>query len=227
VLNKNGVLGIYDKDGRELDRHTAGHRLHHRGGGRRQGQEGPEQFVKWDPYNVPIHVRAAGVIEFHDFIDGVTVKKEVDESTGNWKAPWCWSTRKTCIRRSSSSEGRRPTRCLASYYSIPAGAHVMVRTTRRSRPAPPGQDAAQGLHRTKDITGGLPRVAELFEARKPKDAAEIARIDGVVEFGGTARGRRKLIVNRPSDRRRGRAPHPDGQAHRCVPRRPCEARASS
>jgi DNA-directed RNA polymerase subunit beta' len=81
-----------------------------------------------------------------------------------------------------------------SYYSIPAAAHVMVT---KGQEVGPGQMLAKTprkVARTKDITGGLPRVAELFEARRPKDAAEIARIDGVVDFAGTARGRRRLIV---------------------------------
>jgi len=86
------------------------------------------------------------------------------------------------------------TKKAVAYYSIPAGAHVVVS---KGDKVPAGSVMAKTPRkstRTKDITGGLPRVAELFEARRPKDAAEIARIDGVVEFKGTAKGKRLLIV---------------------------------
>ncbi len=193
VLNKNGVISIYDKDGRELERYSTviGAVISVAEGG--QVKKG-ESFVKWDPYNVPILSEQSGVIDFHDFIEGVTVKKEVDESTG---------LEGTVVME--HKEDLHPqivikdpkSREVISYYSIPSGAHVMVTK---------GHDVLAGamlaktprkVVRTKDITGGLPRVAELFEARRPKDAAEIAKIDGVVEFAGTARGKRRIIVRDP------------------------------
>ncbi len=193
VLNKNGVLGIYDKDGRELDRHTLviGATISVEDGGVvKKGQS----FVKWDPYNVPILSEKSGIISFHDFIDGVTVKKEVDESTGLEGTVVLEHKEdlhpQIVMKDPSGKEA-------LGYYSIPAGAHVMV-TQGESVPA--GAMLAKTPRKmtsTKDITGGLPRVAELFEARRPKDAAEIARIDGVVELAGTARGRRKLLVRDP------------------------------
>jgi DNA-directed RNA polymerase subunit beta' len=82
-------------------------------------------------------------------------------------------------------------------YSIPAGAHIEVKEGQK---VPAGTRLARTtrkIAKTKDITGGLPRVAELFEARRPKDAAEIAKIDGVVDIGGTVRGKRRLIVTDP------------------------------
>jgi DNA-directed RNA polymerase subunit beta' len=93
---------------------------------------------------------------------------------------------------------------VAGLLPIPAGAHVVVKEGDRSSPAPDGQDAAQGPSKTKDITGGLPRVAELFEARRPKDAAEIAKIDGVVDFGAEPRGAANAAssaTRRPATRR--------------------------
>jgi len=193
VLNKNGILGIYDKDGRELDRHTLviGATIAVADGGTvKKGVS----FVQWDPYNVPVLSEQAGTIEFHDFIDGVTVKKEVDESTG---------LEGTVVLE--HKEDLHPqivlkdpkTKGVLSYYSIPAGAHVMVTKGADVEAGAMLAKTPRKVVRTKDITGGLPRVAELFEARRPKDAAEIARIDGVVEFGGTVRGRRKLIVKDP------------------------------
>src|SRR5476649_2438194 len=85
---------------------------------------------------------------------------------------------------------------LASY-SIPAGAHVVVKQGQKIRGGALLAKTPRKIAKTKDITGGLPRVAELFEARRPKDAAEIAKIDGVVEMGGTVRGKRKLILKDP------------------------------
>ena len=193
VLNKNGVIGIYDKDGRELDRHTLviGATISVEDGGVvKKGQS----FVKWDPYNVPILSEKAGVIDFHDFIDGVTVKKEVDESTGlegTVVLEHKEDLHPQIVLKASSGKD------VVGYYSIPAGAHVMVT---QGQEVPAGAMLAKTPRKmtsTKDITGGLPRVAELFEARRPKDAAEIARIDGVVELAGTARGRRKLLVRDP------------------------------
>ena len=90
------------------------------------------------------------------------------------------------------------TKEVVASYSIPAGAHVVVQRRREGRrPAQLLAKTPRKIAKTKDITGGLPRVAELFEARRPKDAAEIAKIDGIVEIGGSVRGKRKIIVTRP------------------------------
>jgi len=83
---------------------------------------------------------------------------------------------------------------VASSYSIPAGAHISVEEGRSVRPGTLLAKTPRKISKTKDITGGLPRVAELFEARRPKDAAEIAKIDGIVEIGGSVRGKRRLIL---------------------------------
>jgi len=79
-------------------------------------------------------------------------------------------------------------------YAIPAGAHVVVQDGNKIPAGTLLAKTPRKIAKTKDITGGLPRVAELFEARRPKDAAEIAKIDGLVEFGGTVRGKRRLIL---------------------------------
>ncbi len=190
ALNKNGVIGIYDAEGRELERHTIviGAVITVPDGGTvKKG----ESFCKWDPYNVPILAEQRGLVQFHDFIEGVTVRKEMDESTG---------LEGTVVME--HKEDLHPqivikdpdTKEVVHYYSIPAGAHVMAGA---DTVVPAGSLLAKTprkVSRTKDITGGLPRVAELFEARRPKDAAEIAKIDGVVEFGGIARGKRRILV---------------------------------
>ncbi len=193
VLNKNGIIGIYDKEGRELERHTLviGATISIEDNGFvKKGQS----FVKWDPYNVPILSESRGTIELRDFIEGVTVKKEVDEATGI-----------EGLVVLEHKEGLHPQivlRALESNeithsYSIPADAHVIARNGEQVEAGAMLAKTPRKMTSTKDITGGLPRVAELFEARRPKDAAEISRIDGVVEFAGTARGRRKLLVKDP------------------------------
>ncbi len=193
VLNKNGVVSIYDKEGRELERYTAviGAVIAVPDGGEvKKGQS----FVKWDPYNVPILSEQAGFIEFHDFIEGVTIRKEVDESTG-MEGTVIMEHKEDLHPQIVLKDSK--TKSVISYYSIPSGAHVMVSKNEEVQAGAMLAKTPRKVVKTKDITGGLPRVAELFEARRPKDAAEIAKIDGVVEFAGTARGRRKLLVKDP------------------------------
>ena len=190
VLNKNGVISIYDKDGRELERYTTviGAVVSVEDGGSvKKGQS----FVKWDPYNVPILSEQAGVIEFHDFIEGVTVRKELDESTG--LEGTVVMEHKEDLHPQIIIKDQK-TKAVLNSYSIPSGAHVVVVDGVEVIAGAMLAKTPRKVMRTKDITGGLPRVAELFEARRPKDAAEIAKIDGVVEFSGTARGRRRLLV---------------------------------
>jgi DNA-directed RNA polymerase subunit beta' len=84
-----------------------------------------------------------------------------------------------------------------AFYGIPAGAHIIVEEGHKIQAGGLLAKTPRKVFKTKDITGGLPRVAELFEARRPKDAAEIAKIDGVVDFAGTVRGKRRILVKDP------------------------------
>ena len=190
VLNKNGHVLVLDDDGRELERYalvigalvsiddgnevTAG-----------------ETFVEWDPYSVPILSEHDGVIEFHDFIEGVTVQKGVDESTGveglvvmEHKE----DLHPQVVIRDKKDKDK------VGYYSIPAGAQVMISEKDSVAAGFTLARTPRKTVRTKDITGGLPRVAELVEARTPKEAAEIAKLEGIVELGGITKGKRKLVV---------------------------------
>jgi DNA-directed RNA polymerase subunit beta' len=192
ALNKNGVATIHSKDGRELERYTIvlGTVLKVGEGGHvKKG----DTFAEWDPHNVPIITEKAGRVEFRDMITGVTVKSEVDPET---------SVKGTVVIE--HKEDLHPQivivgddkEVLASY-SIPAGAHVAIGEGKKVPAGTLLAKTPRKIAKTKDITGGLPRVAELFEARKPKDSAEIAKIDGLVEIGGTVRGKRKVIVTDP------------------------------
>jgi DNA-directed RNA polymerase subunit beta' len=190
VLNKNGNLLIVDEEGRELERYAMviGALVSVENGGE---VKAGETFVEWDPYSVPILSEHDGVVEFHDFIEGVTVQKGVDESTGaeglvvmEHKE----DLHPQIVIRDKKNKDK------VGYYSIPAGAQVMINEKDTVGAGFTLARTPRKTVRTKDITGGLPRVAELVEARTPKEAAEIAKIEGIVELGGIAKGKRKLIV---------------------------------
>jgi DNA-directed RNA polymerase subunit beta' len=189
VLNKNGSCSVHAKDGRELESYNIviGSVISVADGATvKKG----DTFIQWDPYNVPIITEKAGKIEFRDMIPGVTIRKEVDEATGVMGTVVIEHKEDLHPQIVVVGDAKE---ILASY-SIPAGAHVEVKEGQK---VPAGTRLARTprkIAKTKDITGGLPRVAELFEARRPKDAAEIAKIDGTVDIGGTVRGKRRLIV---------------------------------
>jgi DNA-directed RNA polymerase subunit beta' len=190
ALNKNGSITVHGKDGRELERYTIviGSVIDVGDGEMvKKGQD----FVKWDPYNVPILTEKAGKVEFRDMIQGVTIKKEVDEATGVMGTVVI--EHKEDLHPQIVITDEKTGEILASY-SIPAGAHVSVEQGKKAAAGALLAKTPRKIAKTKDITGGLPRVAELFEARRPKDACEIARIDGIVEIGGTVRGKRKVII---------------------------------
>jgi DNA-directed RNA polymerase subunit beta' len=189
VLNKNGSIGVHNPDGRELERYNVviGSVIAKADGS--EVKKG-ETFVQWDPYNVPILTDKSGRIEFRDMIAGVTMKRDVDEATGLMGTVVI--EHKEDLHPQIVVVGEKK-EVLASY-SIPAGAHVIVDEGAKIQAGALLAKTPRKVAKTKDITGGLPRVAELFEARRPKDSAEIAKIDGVVEMGGTVRGKRKLIV---------------------------------
>src|SRR5512132_4630657 len=126
-------------------------------------------------------------------IAGGTIKREVDEATGLMGTMVI--EHKEDLHPQVVVVGDKE-EVLASY-SMPAGAHVIVEEGQKIRAGALLAKTPRKVAKTKDITGGLPRVAELFEARRPKDAAEIAKIDGIVEFGGTVRGKRSLVLKDP------------------------------
>ncbi len=189
ALNKNGSISILAGDGRELERYNmvVGSVISQADGGKvKKG----EAFVQWDPYNVPILTEKTGKMEFRDMIQGVTIKRQVDEATGVMGTVVIEHKEDLHPQVVIIGDGGD---VLASY-SIPAGANVIVEEGKKVQAGALLAKTPRKASKTKDITGGLPRVAELFEARRPKDASEIARIDGTVDIGGTSRGKRRLIV---------------------------------
>src|SRR5437867_4227759 len=189
VLNKNGSLSILADDGRELEAHNVviGAVISVPNGGKvKRG----ETFVQWDPYNVPILSEKAGRIRFHDIIEGVTMKEETDETTGQEAMVIIEHKEDLHPQIIILDENGEP----AANYPIPSGAHIVVAEEDKIGAGTLMAKTPRKTSKTKDITGGLPRVAELFEARRPKDAAEISKIDGIVDFGPSVRGKRCIVI---------------------------------
>ena len=192
VLNKNGFISVHATDGRELERYPVviGSMISVPEGG--QVKKGLS-FVQWDPYNISILTEKAGRVEFKDILEGVTMKKEVDETTK--------SVGTVIIEHKEDLHPQiaivDAAGAVVAAYSIPAGAHIEVKDGEKVQAGQRMAKTPRKVTKTKDITGGLPRVAELFEARRPKDAAEIAKIDGVVDLQGNVRGKKKLIIKDP------------------------------
>jgi DNA-directed RNA polymerase subunit beta' len=193
VLNKNGSIAIMADDGRELETHTLviGSVISVKNGARvKKG----EAFVQWDPYNVPILSEKAGRVKFMDIIEGVTMKQEVDETTGQEAMVIIEHKEDLHPQIVICGDKGEP---LANY-PIPAHAHIVVSQDDKIVAGTLMAKTPRKSSKTKDITGGLPRVAELFEARRPKDASEISKIDGVVDFGPSVRGKRTILIKDPA-----------------------------
>ncbi|MEM6601043.1 MAG: DNA-directed RNA polymerase subunit beta' [Verrucomicrobiota bacterium] len=189
VLNKTGQVSVHAADGRELEKYNVviGSTITVEDGG---SVKKDQVFVEWDPYNVSILTEKKGKIEFRDLIEGVTMKREIDEATKQVE---------TIVI--DHKEDLHPQIVIVSpegeplaAYSIPSGAHIEVKEGKKVEAGERLAKTPRKVSKTKDITGGLPRVAELFEARRPKDAAEIAKIDGEISIGGTSRGKRLVVI---------------------------------
>jgi len=203
ATSRSGELGVIDEFGRERERYKIPY------GAIIQVNDGspvePGQIVAtWDPHTHPVVTEVAGLIKFQDFIDGVTVQSQVDEVTG---------LSSTVVmdpkQRSSSGKDLRPVVRLVNakgkevtfantdipaVYALPAGAIVSLEDGAKVSVGDVIARIPQESSKTRDITGGLPRVADLFEARKPKDSAILAEYSGTVSFGKETKGKRRLII---------------------------------
>jgi DNA-directed RNA polymerase subunit beta' len=197
VLNRNGQVSLNDDTGRELERYPvpAGAVFKHAEGGTVSKDE---IFVRWDPYTVPILTEGTGRVRFEDLKEGVTVQTDIDPTTGlpdRIVIEHRGEFHPQLVLENDHGE-------VMAIYPIPAGAHVVVKDGQRIEAGELLAKTPRVMTKTKDITGGLPRVAELFEARKPKDPAIISEIDGVVEFGESKKGQRRVIVKSPTGMKR-------------------------
>jgi DNA-directed RNA polymerase subunit beta' len=193
VLNRNGSISINNEFGREYERYQLpqGAVIKVPDGGTVKKDS---IFVSWDPYTVPIITEVKGVVNSEDLIPDVTVQEEHNPVTGIVERVVVEHKQEyhpQIIITDDKDE-------IVGIYSIPLGAHILVKDQQEVKAGDLIAKIPRGIGKTRDITGGLPRVAELFEARKPKDPAIISEIDGVVEFGQDKKGRRTIIVKSPT-----------------------------
>lgn len=198
VIGKSGQLSIVDEQGRERERYSLpnGARLYVK-----EGQEVTKGtfLAEWDPFNEPFVSEVNGFIKFTDLIDGKTYQEKLDEAT-HQSSMTIIEYRTTSFRPSISicdAEGQtkqRITSTTPAIYSLPAGAIIMVKDDQEVQAGDIIARKPRETSKTRDIVGGLPRVAELFEVRKPKDMAVVSEIAGIVTYAGESKGKRKLIV---------------------------------
>ncbi|MDQ7830933.1 MAG: DNA-directed RNA polymerase subunit beta' [Desulfovibrionaceae bacterium] len=198
IMGKSGQVSIVDEQGREREKYNlpSGAKLFVAA-----GEEVRKDMIlaEWDPFNEPFVTDVSGVIKFTDILEGKTYQEKVDETTKR-TTQTIIEYRTTTFRPSISvcdESGRpktRPGTNSPAVFQLPVGAIIMIRD---------GQDVFEGdiiarkpreTSKTKDIVGGLPRVAELFEVRKPKEMAVVSEIDGIVSFGAETKGKRKIVV---------------------------------
>jgi DNA-directed RNA polymerase beta' subunit len=198
VMNRNGSIAITDEKGRERERNKViyGARLRV-GDGETVNRE--TLLAEWDPYTIPIITEVGGRAKFGDVIEGLTMSEQVDEVTGlSRKVIVEYKDKDTEIRpRVSIKDDHGRTIKIGdseARYLLPVGANIMVKEGEEVHAGDVIAKIPRETTKTKDITGGLPRVAELFEARKPKEFAIISEIDGIVSFGKDTKGKRKVVV---------------------------------
>jgi DNA-directed RNA polymerase subunit beta' len=198
AMNRNGFLVVQDENNREREKYpiTYGATLMVKNAEKiKEGQ----RLSEWDPYNIPILTEVSGVIKFGDIIDGITVREQLDEVTGR-------STRVIIEPRDPDARPRisikdvknrtlkLPGSTSEARYLLPIGSNILVEEGQAVLAGDIIAKIPRETTKTKDITGGLPRVAELFEARKPKEFAVISEIDGIVRLGKDFKGKRKIQV---------------------------------
>jgi DNA-directed RNA polymerase subunit beta' len=196
VMNRSGSLIVQDQKGRDRERYPIvyGARLRVKEG---QQVEQGQVLVEWDPYTFSILTEEAGQVRFKDIVEGVTVHEEVDEVTGLSRLIIVDSPdekkQPTVEIRAVDSQGHATAKITRKYH-MPVHAHLMVSDGEQVFAGDVLAKIPRETTKTKDITGGLPRVVELFEARKPRETAVISEIDGVVRYGGIVKGQRKIII---------------------------------
>src|SRR5947199_310981 len=201
VMNKrNGEVAIvdYPEPNRERERErypvVYGAKLKKRDG---QKVKSGEMVAEWDPYTIPILTETAGVVKFGDILEGVTMEEKLDERTGlSTKVIVDTKDVDKRPRVSIKDQSGQTARIGAgeARYLLPVGAHLNVVEGQTVSAGDVIAKMPRETTKTKAITDGLPRVAELFEARKPKEFAVISEIDGIVSFGKDTKGKRKVVV---------------------------------
>jgi DNA-directed RNA polymerase subunit beta' len=191
VTSREGEIVMRSKEGVQRSRLAVpyGAVLHAKD---EQQIEAGDLLFSWDPYSEPIVADHAGVVKFVDIVEEQTVREELDESTGRRQLVIIEDREKKLhpmIEIWDKTGGSK-----LREFIIPVGAHLTVRDDEKIEPGTTLAKISREVYKTRDITGGLPRVAELFEARRPKDPAVVTEIDGTVRFGDIKRGKREIIV---------------------------------
>jgi DNA-directed RNA polymerase subunit beta' len=196
-LARNGEIVEMDPEGRERAMHRVPYGtvlLHEDGAAIKEG----ERLAEWDPFTLPIITETSGVVKFQDLIDGRTMTEQVDEATGIAQRV---VTEMRTTGRAKKKEDLRPRITLldadsgeAARYMLAPGAQISVDDGQEVQAGDIIARASREAAKTRDITGGLPRVAELFEARKPKDNAIIAKVSGKIEFVRDYKAKRKIAI---------------------------------
>ena len=198
VMNRNGELALADETGRERERYPIIYGAKIKVG---NGQlvKGGDLIAEWDPYTIPILTEGSGRVKFGDIVEGVTMQEQLDEVTGFSTKVVSEAKDPEARPRVSIKDERGRTLKLPgseamARYLLPVGAHIVVTEGDMVHQGDVIAKIPRETTKTKDITGGLPRVVELFEARKPKEFAVISEITGGVSFGRDTKGKRKVII---------------------------------
>ncbi len=191
VISRSGVLSIEDSKGYEREKCPVvlGARLNVKEG---EKVKKGKMLAEWDPYTNPIISEVSGAVKFRDLEAGVTYKEQVDEVTGVFKRVVVETKNLEMhptldIEVKADEGGKVP-------YSLPVGAIIEVADKDDIEAGDVLAKIPRATSKTKDITGGLPRVAELFEARVPKDPAVVSEIDGTISYGKDVKGKKRVVV---------------------------------
>jgi DNA-directed RNA polymerase subunit beta' len=203
AVSRSGELSVIDEHGRERERYKIpyGAIVSCRDG---DACKPGDIIANWDPHTHPIITEVAGVVKFHDFIDGVTINEMVDEITGLTSLvvtdPKQRGSGAKDLRPMVSLLGKKGKELslagtdIPAHYFLQAGAIVGIQDGQSVEVGDVIARIPQESSKTRDITGGLPRVADLFEARKPKEPAILAEVSGIVSFGKDTKGKQRLVI---------------------------------
>jgi DNA-directed RNA polymerase subunit beta' len=198
VMSRNGEIHVLDEQERSRGKYPVPYGAHLKVREGKQVKRG-DRIAEWDPFSIPILSEVDGSVKFGDIVEGRTVQEQVDEVTGlSRKVVMDFSDPDMRPRISIKDKEGKTARIAAtnSYarYLLSVGVNIVVSEGDKVFAGDIIAKIPRETTKTKDITGGLPRVAELFEARKPKEFAVISEIDGSVAFGKDVKGRRRLVV---------------------------------
>ncbi len=199
VMNRNGAISILSAEGRERERYPVnyGAQLLVEDG---QKVEPGTILADWDPYTIPIVCEVGGIVKYGDVVEGTTMQERVDPVTGK-ASKVIAQTRlsgdmnpRITIKDKRGRTLKLPGTGSPARYSLPVGSIISVNEGDTIQSGTVVGKIPRETTKTKDITGGLPRVAELFEVRKPKEHAVITEIDGRVSFGKDLKGKRRVVI---------------------------------